>query len=108
MGDFSQAIAYHTQHLEIDKEVGDRAGEGKVYGNLGITHDSMGKAYRNLGNAHDSKRGFSQAIAYHTQCLKIAREVSGHRAEPLTGLLRRAPKGRPQANRHPPSPSHLG
>jgi hypothetical protein len=28
MGDFSQAIEYHTQDLEIAKEVGDWAGEG--------------------------------------------------------------------------------
>ena len=45
---FSQAIAYHTQDLAIAKEVGDRAGEGMAYGNLGCT-------YRSLVN-------FSQAI----------------------------------------------
>jgi hypothetical protein len=28
LGDFSKAIEYHTQHLAITKEVGDRAGEG--------------------------------------------------------------------------------
>jgi tetratricopeptide (TPR) repeat protein len=61
MGDFSQAIDYHTQHLAIAREVGDRAGEGGAYGNLGNAHDSMGD--------------FSQAIAYYTQCLTIAREL---------------------------------
>ena len=35
-GDFSKAIEYHTQHLAIAKEVGDRAGEGRAYANLGI------------------------------------------------------------------------
>jgi hypothetical protein len=49
------------QHLEIAKEVGDRAGEGIAYGNL--------------GNAHKSQGGFSQAIKYHTQHLEIAKEV---------------------------------
>ena len=34
MGDFSQAIAYHTQHLAIAREVGDRAGEGNAGNNL--------------------------------------------------------------------------
>ena len=53
MGNFSQAFAYHTQHLAIAREVGDRAGECGAYGNLGIAHKSMGD--------------FSQAIAYHTQ-----------------------------------------
>ena len=38
LGDFSEAINYHTQHLEIAKEVGDRAGEGRVYKNLGTCH----------------------------------------------------------------------
>ena len=49
LGNFSQAIAYHTQHLAIAREVGDRAGEGKTYGNLGNAHYRMGD--------------FSQAIA---------------------------------------------
>ncbi len=42
LGDFAQAIKYHTQCLAIAKEVGDRAGEGKTYGNLGNAHQSLG------------------------------------------------------------------
>jgi len=49
LGNFSQAIAYHTQDLAIAREVGDRAGEGQTYGNLGNAHYRMGD--------------FSQAIA---------------------------------------------
>ena len=30
--------AYHGKHLVITKEVGDRAGEGRAYGNLGTGH----------------------------------------------------------------------
>ena len=41
-GDFSKAIAYHTQRLAIAKEVGDRAGEGRAYGNLGNAYRSQG------------------------------------------------------------------
>ena len=37
-----QAIKYHTQDLAIAKEVGDRAGEGMAYGNLGCTYRSLG------------------------------------------------------------------
>jgi len=37
-GDFSKAIKYHTQHLAIAKEVGNWAGEGRAYGNLGTCH----------------------------------------------------------------------
>ena len=50
-GVFSRAIEYHTQDLAIAKEVGDRAGEGKAYGNL--------------GDAYQSQGDFSKAIKYH-------------------------------------------
>jgi len=107
LGNFSQAIAYHTQHLAIAREVGDRAGEVNANGNLGIAHESMGDfsqaiayhkqcleiarevgdraregtTYGNLGNAHYSLGDFSQAIAYHTQHLEIAREVGDRAGE---------------------------
>ena len=42
LGDFAKAIEYHTQDLAIAKEVGDRAGEGGAYGNLGIAYRSKG------------------------------------------------------------------
>ena len=42
LGDFSKAIEYHTQHLAIAKEVGDRADEGGAYGNLGNAYQSQG------------------------------------------------------------------
>ena len=45
--------------------MGDRAGEGRAYGNLG-------NAYKSLG-------GYEKAIEYHTQDLTIAKEV-GDRA----------------------------
>jgi tetratricopeptide (TPR) repeat protein len=53
LGDFSKAIEYHTQHLAITKEVGDRAGEGAAYANLGCAYQSQGD--------------FSKAIKYHGQ-----------------------------------------
>ncbi|XP_068726251.1 tetratricopeptide repeat protein 28-like [Montipora capricornis] len=85
---------------EISK-VGDRAGEGKAYGNLGNTYQSLGdfkqaikyhqqdlriakevwdrvgegRAYCNLGNAYQSLGDFRQAIEYHKQHLSIATEL---------------------------------
>jgi hypothetical protein len=47
--------------------VGDRAGEGTAFGNLG-------NAYRSLGD-------FSRAIEYHTQRLAIAKEVGDRAVE---------------------------
>jgi hypothetical protein len=45
--------AYHGQHLAIAKELGDRAGEGRAYGNL--------------GNAYGSHGDYAKAIAYHAR-----------------------------------------
>jgi tetratricopeptide (TPR) repeat protein len=47
--------------------VGDRAGEGRAYGNL--------------GNAYQSHADFSKAIKYHTQSLAIAKEVGDRAGE---------------------------
>jgi tetratricopeptide (TPR) repeat protein len=47
--------------------VGDRAGEGRAYGNFGIAHQSQG--------------GYAKAIAYHTQRLAIPKEVGGRAGE---------------------------
>ena len=51
--DFQNAI----NKLKISREVGERAGQGK--------------AYYNLGNAYDSPGDFQKAIEYHEQHLKI-------------------------------------
>ena len=55
-------IEYHKQDLSIAIEVGDRAGQGF--------------AYCNLGNAYQSLGQFQQAIEYHKQHLSIAIAVS--------------------------------
>ena len=34
LGDFHKAISYQERHLQITKQVGDKAGEGESYGNL--------------------------------------------------------------------------
>jgi hypothetical protein len=52
-GDFSKAIEYHAQHLAIAKEVGDRAGEVRAYGNLGT-----------CGTCHLYLTEYVKAVAY--------------------------------------------
>ena len=47
--------------------MGDRAGEGRAYGNLGIAYESQGD--------------FSKAITYHAQHLAIAKEVGDRAGE---------------------------
>ena len=63
----SDAINHQLRHLTIAKEVGDRAGEGRAYGNLG-------NAYHSLGD-------FKQAIEYHMLYLTIAKEVGDRAGE---------------------------
>ena len=101
LGDFRKAIEYHEQHVKILKEVGDRAGEGRAYGNLGnalrILGDVQkakeynerhlkiskevgdrteeGRAYGNLGNALRNLGDFQKAVEHYERHLKISKEV---------------------------------
>jgi tetratricopeptide (TPR) repeat protein len=105
--DFSKGIEYHTQDLAIAKEVGDRAGEGRAYGNLCNAYQSQGdfiktieyhtqhlaiakevgdrrgdgRAYASLDIEYQSHGDISKAIEYHTQALAIAKEVGDRAGE---------------------------
>ena len=87
--------------------MGDRAGEGGAYGNLGNAYQSLGDfpkaveyhtkrlsiakevgdrageggAYGNLGNAYRSLGEFQKAMEYHTKHLSIAKEVGDRAGE---------------------------
>jgi hypothetical protein len=41
MGGFSKSITYHKELLAITKKVGNRAGGGAAYGNLGIAYEKL-------------------------------------------------------------------
>ena len=69
LGDFRKAIEYHEKHLKIAIEIGDRAGEGRAYGNLGNPYFSLGD--------------FRKAIEYHEKHLKIAIEIGPEKEEPM-------------------------
>lgn len=95
--DFKKAIEHYELDLKIAKELGDRAGEGVSYGDLGNAYDSKGdfktaikyhelhleiakelgdragegKSYGNLGNAYGSLGDFQKAIKYHELHLKV-------------------------------------
>ena len=105
---FRKALEYHEKRFKIAIEIGDRAGEGQAYGNLGVAYDSLGDfrrpmpiayhekdlkiaieigdrageggAYGNLGIANRSLGDFRKAIEYHEKELKTAIEI-GDRAE---------------------------
>ena len=64
---FHKAISYHELHLQIAKEVGDKAGERRAYG-------SLGNASHSLGN-------FPKVIEYCERHLQIAKEVGNKAGE---------------------------
>jgi tetratricopeptide (TPR) repeat protein len=74
LGDYRQAIDLYTQALAIDREIGDRQGEGADLTGLGSCHLSLGD--------------YRQAIDLYTQALAIAREIGDRQGEgaDLTGL----------------------
>ncbi len=61
LGSFSKVLEHHKEHLTMAKEVGDRAGEGRAYGNLGIVYKSQGD--------------YAKAIENHTRNLAISKGV---------------------------------
>ena len=97
----------YVQDLNIARQSGDKAGEGRAYCNLGIAYNNLGEfkqatdyhkqalsiakelgqrdeegaAYENLGNAYRCLGDFKQAIDYHKQALSIAKELGWRDAE---------------------------
>jgi tetratricopeptide (TPR) repeat protein len=107
LGEYQQAIDLFTQALAIDRDTGDRQGEGTNLGNLGTCHYRLGDyrqaidlftqalaihrdtGYRqgegtdlgNLGFCHYGLGDYRQAIDLSTQALAIARETGDRRYE---------------------------
>ena len=93
--------------MKIAAEIGDRAGEGRAYGNLGNAYQSLGdyrkaiefhekqlkiakeigdqagegRAYANLGTAYQSLGDYHKAIEFHEKQLKIAVEIGDRAGE---------------------------
>ena len=67
LSNYSKALEYFEQSLEIKKEIGDRKGEAKTLGNIGVV-------YRDI--SHPGK-----AIEYFEKDLVISREIEDKRGE---------------------------
>ena len=65
--DYQNNIDYHEKRLQIAQEIGDRSGEGRAYGNLGIAYYSLSE--------------YRKAIKYHKRRLKIAQEIGERSGE---------------------------
>ena len=67
LGQAERAIGFYEQALVIDREIGDRRGEGADLGNLGLAYAALGQAER--------------AIGFYEQQLVIVREIGDRRGE---------------------------
>uniref|UniRef100_UPI00398F6019 G-protein-signaling modulator 1-like isoform X2 n=1 Tax=Pristiophorus japonicus TaxID=55135 RepID=UPI00398F6019 len=102
-----KATKYYEMNLNIVKELGDRAAQGRAYGNLGNTHYLLGnycdaidfhkerlsiakefgdkaaerRAYSNLGNAHIFLGKFDVAAEYYKKTLQISRQLKDQAVE---------------------------
>ncbi|KAJ6653326.1 hypothetical protein lerEdw1_009355, partial [Lerista edwardsae] len=62
-----KASEFYEKNLSLVKELGDRAAQGRAFGNLGTTHYLLGN--------------FSKAVGFHKQRLAIAKEFGDKAAE---------------------------
>jgi tetratricopeptide (TPR) repeat protein len=69
-GQFGEAISYHTQHLEVARELSHRGRQAQ--------------ALMNLGSTYRDQRRFDEAIDYYQQSLTLCREPQG--AERLVAM----------------------
>ncbi len=107
LGEYQKAIEFYQQSLAITREIGDRGGEGKSYGNLGTVYRSLGEyqkaiefhqqslaidreigdrggeaySYNNLGAVYQSLGEYQKAIEFHQQSLAITREIGDRGGE---------------------------
>lgn len=68
MGRLQEALAAHQQVLETYRAIGDRQGEARALGNIGIVYGQMGGR-------------LEEALEKHQQALEIDREIGAWRGE---------------------------
>ncbi|XP_070374453.1 G-protein-signaling modulator 1 isoform X3 [Equus asinus] len=102
-----RASEFYERNLSLVKELGDRAAQGRAYGNLGNTHYLLGsfveattfhkerlaiakefgdkaaerRAYSNLGNAHIFLGRFDVAAEYYKKTLQLSRQLQDQAVE---------------------------
>jgi tetratricopeptide (TPR) repeat protein len=107
LGEYKEAINFHQQSLEIQRELGDcHVGAASLHG-LGNAYDSLGEYQRainfyqqsleierelgnrngeaaslgSLGNAYDSLGEYQRAIDFYQQSIEIQREIGNRNGE---------------------------
>ncbi|XP_057355222.1 G-protein-signaling modulator 1 isoform X3 [Manis pentadactyla] len=102
-----RASEFYEKNLALVKELGDRAAQGRAYGNLGNTHYLLGsfveattfhkerlaiakefgdkaaerRAHSNLGNAHIFLGRFDVAAEYYKKTLQLSRQLKDQAGE---------------------------
>ncbi|KAM4662115.1 G-protein-signaling modulator 1 [Discoglossus pictus] len=102
-----KATEFYERNLALVKELGDRAAQGRAYGNLGNTHYLLGnfheaiafhkerlaiakeygdkaaerRAYSNLGNAHIFLGRFDASAEYYKKTLQLSRQLKDQAVE---------------------------
>ncbi|XP_044848523.1 G-protein-signaling modulator 1 isoform X4 [Mauremys mutica] len=102
-----RASEYYERNLSLVKELGDRAAQGRAYGNLGNTQYLLGnfseatafhkerlaiakefgdkaaerRAYSNLGNAHIFLGRFDISAEYYKKTLQLSRQLKDQAVE---------------------------
>ena len=110
LSQYAQALASYEQALVMQREVGDRAGEGRTLINLGEAYQALsqyaqalasyeqalvmqrevgdrageGTTLTNLGGVYDALSQYAQALASYEQALVIQREVGDRAGEGAT------------------------
>lgn len=62
MGEYDTALQYHQLDLQIAEETNNPTCQGRAYGNLGLTYESLGT--------------FERAVVYQEQHLSIAAQMN--------------------------------
>ncbi|HEY9748064.1 MAG TPA: tetratricopeptide repeat protein [Allocoleopsis sp.] len=70
LGQYDRAIAMHERSLELQRQLGDRQGEGAALSNLGIVSARLSR--------------YDQALAYYQQGLQLLRSVGDREGEAAT------------------------
>jgi len=106
-GDLDQALKYHKEALEINKQIGRKEGEANQLGNIGLIYQDkgdLGQALRrfeevlamerelgrkwgeatalgNIGLIYQDKGDLNQALKYHQDALEIDKEIGSREGE---------------------------
>uniref|UniRef100_A0A3B4DZV3 Tetratricopeptide repeat protein 28 n=1 Tax=Pygocentrus nattereri TaxID=42514 RepID=A0A3B4DZV3_PYGNA len=76
LGDYEEAIKYYDQYLSVAQSLNHMQDQEKAYRGLGNGHSCQGRAYGNLGLTYESLGNYERAVVYQEQHLSIAAQTN--------------------------------